>query len=264
MSGFLSGVCVCVGDKSLVECVSATLEPGITALVGPSGAGKSTLLKAIGGVMDFKGDIVLGRSLRELSPQEQALQRAWVPQTTHLPFAYTALDVVAMGRLPHDDAEPGARRLAADILASLDMDGLANRLFPTLSGGEKARVMVARALAQLHGVRGGWLLLDEPTSALDIANSMLLMDVVARATKSLDLHTLVVLHDLNLAAQYADSIWMMSHGRLLLKGSPNDVLTPDAIYMGFGVHAQILRGPDQIPAVFPIRNLERSHDVVAS
>ena len=230
----LKGVSAQLGGHPILHDVSLEIVPGeLVALVGPNGAGKTTLL----GVMS--GDVVPSAGRAELDGLELhrwkvatlARRRAVLPQEQRLAFGFRAVDVVRMGRAPW------ARRpeedlddvVVADAMRRTDVLGLADRSFPTLSGGEKARTSFARVLAQQTSV----VLLDEPTAALDIRHQE---QVLAEARRlAADGHAVVaVLHDLTVAAAHADRVCVLADGRLRADGRPRDVLTPDVLGEVYG------------------------------
>ncbi|WP_213450104.1 ABC transporter ATP-binding protein [Rhizomonospora bruguierae] len=210
-------------------------------LVGPNGSGKTTLLRAIyRSVRLVRGAVFLdGRDVIELRQREIARRAALVAQETVADFDFSVEEVVALGRAPHQrafDRESAADRHAiAEGLERVGMASYRTRAFATLSGGEKQRVLLARALAQETDL----LLLDEPTNHLDIAAALDLLGLV----RSLNLSTLCVLHDLNLAAAYCDRVCVLSAGRVVAVGPPAEVLTESLIHDVFGVRADRLTHP---------------------
>jgi iron complex transport system ATP-binding protein len=242
-----------VGSRALVDEVSLELARGeVLALVGPNGAGKSTLLKLLAGDLSPSGGEVTleGRPLARYGAKELALKRALLPQQTILQFAFTARAVVAMGRHPHlgmagESAEDDAVVEAA--LARTETLSLAERVYPSLSGGEQARVSLARVLAQETPI----LLLDEPTAALDLRHQQAVLRI-ARDLAREGTAVLAVLHDLNLAATYADRIALLDEGRLVADGTPWDVLTEDRLSAVFRHPIGVVRHPRRdCPLVLP-------------
>lgn len=216
-----TGIGVSIRSRWLLRDVSLAASPGeVIALVGPNGAGKSTLLRVLSGdLVPTTGSVLLDdRPIASFRAHDLALRRAVLPQQTVLQFSFTAHEVVEMGR--------GPRRGAADLtvvatsLARTESSHLAERIYPSLSGGEQARVSLSRVLAQEAPV----LLLDEPTASLDLRHQQLVMDI-ARDLATQGALVIAVLHDLNLAACYADRIALMNDGRLVADGSPWDTLT---------------------------------------
>ena len=211
----LDGVTVRVPGRTLVDGVSLDVWPGtVTALVGPNGAGKSSLLRVVSGERAPDAGTISVRNgdalapLHALAPDVLARRRAHLPLESALAFGFTAAEVVALGRTPHRtglDADTAAIARALDDAGALD---LVARRYPTLSGGEKQRVHLARVLAQLDSDDAALLLLDEPTNNLDLAHQHRVLDV-AREMAGRGLAVVVVLHDLNLAAQVADRIVLL-------------------------------------------------------
>ena len=252
------GVGVTAGGRVILDEVSIDVVPGaVTALVGPNGAGKSTLLRVVAGdVRATAGAVTLdGTSVAAWKPDALARRRAVLPQDSSLAFPFTAMEVVLMGRTPH--ARSGSngrdREIATHALAAVDLAGFEERLYPTLSGGERQRVQLARVLAQVwenDGPRA--LLLDEPVASLDLAQQQRVL-LIARDFAREGAAVLVVLHDLNLAAQYADTIALMRGGRMIAAGSPDDVLTSAIVLEVFGVNVQVMPHPcARCPLVVPM------------
>ncbi|MBB5787609.1 heme ABC transporter ATP-binding protein [Jiangella mangrovi] len=219
-----AGVSVVLGGARVLDGVSVEVRAGeVLALVGPNGAGKSTLLSALtGDVAVSAGSVTLhGEPLTAWSATESAMRRAVLLQQVRLSFPFTVADVVTMGRAPWagtplEDADDEA---VAAALADADVAQFAARRFTSLSGGEQARVALARVLAQ----RTGLLLLDEPTAALDLRHQELVLDT-ARTRAAAGVAVVVVLHDLNLAAAHADRVAVLAGGRIVATGPPRDVL----------------------------------------
>ena len=248
------GVCFEVERRRLVDAVSLELAAGeCMALVGPNGAGKSTLLRLLAGDLHpTAGTVTLdGVSLSSHAIRDLAVRRAVLPQQTLLQFAFTVREVVAMGRAPHDDEPLGSRGLRAMVDWAMERTEtltIAERRFPTLSGGEQGRVSLARVLAQDTPI----LLLDEPTAALDIRHQQLVMEV-ARELAGEGAAVLAVLHDLNLAAAYADRIAVLSRGRLAAVGTPWETLTESLLAEVFECPIAVTRHPMRgCPLVLPM------------
>ncbi|MCU0687705.1 MAG: heme ABC transporter ATP-binding protein [Polyangiaceae bacterium] len=238
-----------VGGRALVDGVDLTVAPGeLVCLLGPNGAGKSTLLRLLAGELKPSGGLVrvLGRPLERWAPLELARLRAVMAQESRLEFAFRASEVVLLGRAPHlQGAAEGPRDRAAarDALAAADALPLADRSFPTLSGGEKQRVQAARALAQIWGVEGPrGILLDEPTSNLDWPHQHALLERLRRLASE-GVAVVCVLHDLHLAAQYATRVALLCRGRLLRHGPPREVFEPALVREAFGVESLVFDHP---------------------
>lgn len=250
-----SHVSVRIGARKLLDDVSLEVRPGHTvAIVGENGAGKSTLLKVLAGdrlparAHASGGVNVSGRALSAWSLAERARLRAVLPQRPELAFAFTAREVAAFGRYPVSTRwrDPRDREIVDAALDLADALHLADREVTTLSGGEQARVHLAAAFAQLWETDHPYprfLLLDEPTAALDLAHQHALLATARDFAASRNLGVLAILHDLNLAATYADRVVVLHRGRVLAQGSPIDVLQPRTIAEGFGVAAEVLPHP---------------------
>jgi len=229
-------ITVDLGAARILRDVSVTVEHGrFVGLVGPNGSGKTTLLRALHRALrPAGGSVLLGMDdLWHLGPQEAARQIAVVSQETTAGFDFTASEVAAMGRIPHKRAfasdTDDDRRLVAESLDSLGLAALAHRPFTAMSGGERQRTMIARALVQQSSI----LLLDEPTNHLDIHYQL---DVLHRV-RSLGLTTVAALHDLNLAAAWCDHVYMLDGGRVVAGGRPEEALTAKRVSDVFRVHA---------------------------
>lgn len=214
-------------------------------LIGANGAGKTTLLKVISGLWPgAAGKIdLLGRPLADYSAREIAKIVAHVPQSIHVDFAFSARDVVLMGRSPHlrrFDMESAHDRAIADRAMQITQTThLAHRLIHTLSGGEQQRVVIARALTQEPRI----LLLDEPTSNLDIKHQMSVLSMVQSLAQDSQLGVIAAIHDLGLAARFCTRLVMMTRGRIAADGAPEEVLTPERLAQVFEIDARLYRDP---------------------
>jgi iron complex transport system ATP-binding protein len=243
------------------SAVDAVLDVSLTAdrsewmtLVGPNGAGKSSLLRAIAHLERYTGSVhVGGERTSGLSHRHLARLVAYVPQQPEMPAGMTALEYTMLGRTPHIGyfgVESAAdRRQSAELLDRLGVGALAGRVLPTLSGGERQRVVLARALAQQAPV----LLLDEPTSALDIGNRVEALELVDELRAEFGLTVVSVMHDLTLAAQFADRLVLLADGRIAATGSADEVLTEPVLTAVFGANVRVLPGSDGRPIVVPTR-----------
>ncbi len=238
-------VCVAIGDKTLLHPTTCLFKPGqVTAILGPNGAGKSTLMSVLTGQRQPTAGHVQwqGRALAEYSTAELARVRACVAQETQVAFDFSVREVVNLGRYPHR-RKPSQQEASIPMLAmqSTHVGELADRALNTLSGGEKARAHLARALAQVWestspaGVR--WLMLDEPTAALDLQHQHRILQLARTWAKEQGIGVVAVLHDLNLALRYSDSALVLADGHLLTHGKTSDVLTPERIVEVWGVSA---------------------------
>jgi iron complex transport system ATP-binding protein len=222
------------------------VEPGeVLAVVGPNGVGKSTLVRAASGALrPLAGSVEIdGRRLHELPPAQRARMVSVVPQASNLPPAFTALDVVILGRTPYlgwlgSESEQD-RRLAAEAMAHTETEALAHRQVGELSGGEQQRLLIARALAQGAPV----MLLDEPTAHLDLRHQDRVLKLVRRLTREQGLSVLLALHDLNLVARFADRVALLSDGRVRKIGQPYEVLTPEELAAVYGIQIHVMTNP---------------------
>jgi iron complex transport system ATP-binding protein len=224
----------------------------LVALIGANGAGKSTLLKAVAGeITPDEGSVVLnGQALAAWPGADLAQVRGVLSQAVELPFSMPVLDLVEMGRYPYQGQEAAARTkdIARHCLQQVGLQGYEERDVRTLSGGEQQRAQLARVLAQVHresesGER--FLLLDEPTASQDIAQKQQLLFLLRKLANTSGIGILTILHDLNLAMQYADRVVLLRGGHLLKSGPPKTVLTPELIAQGFGVKARVVHPPGE-------------------
>ena len=239
-----------VAGARLIRDISLTVNPGeVLAIIGPNGAGKSTFLKLLSGeIRPSAGAISLeGEELQKWGKLDYARKRAVMPQSTVIAFPFTVFEVVLLGRSPHirgiEDERDQAIALAA--MQMTEVNGLALRYYDTLSGGEKQRVQFARALTQIWGdehIPTRYLFLDEPVAGMDPAHQHTALKV-AREFSRREVGVLVVLHDINLAAMYADRIAVFQDGNLYQCGKPDQVLTEPLIKEVFGLEVMLQRHP---------------------
>ena len=226
----LKGISIESKDKELV------------GIIGPNGSGKSTLLKCIYRILKPDAGAVYldGEELHSMSVKSSARKMAVVAQHNYYNFDFTVREVVLMGRAPHKKAleRDNAKdyRIVEEALKTVQMDAFADRTFSTLSGGEQQRVILARALAQQTPA----LILDEPTNHLDIQYQLQILRVV----KSLGIEVFAAMHDLNLAIDYCDYLYVMSRGAVVAEGTPETILEPDLIRTVFGVESVLVDVPE--------------------
>jgi iron complex transport system ATP-binding protein len=250
----LRGVGVELGGRPVVAGVDAEIPAGSwVALIGPNGAGKTTLLRAIAGLVAHTGEIALdGRPLRALGRQAVARAVALVPQDPITPPWLTVTEYVLLGRTPHLGTlarESGDdRAIVARTLARLDLLSLRERRLGTLSGGEKQRVVVARALAQQARI----VLLDEPTAALDLGHQQQALELLDVLRSEAELTLVAAMHDLTLAAQYAERLLLLHDGRIVVDGPPASMLTAETVALHYGADVDVVRVGDTL-AVVPAR-----------
>ncbi|GAB4032468.1 heme ABC transporter ATP-binding protein [Spirosoma jeollabukense] len=241
-----------IGGNRLITDVSLTLLPGeFTMVLGPNGAGKSTLLKLLTGTeTPYQGQVWYGdQPLKSIPLPTLARQKAVLSQLLSLPFDLSVSDVVMMGRYPYFDLNPTSqdKKIADDCLEAVGMFSFKTRAFASLSGGEKQKVHLARVLAQLYRQPSDesvkYLFLDEPISALDIHYQHQILKLV-RELASQNMVVFVIVHDINLALQYAQKVILIDQGSVYGIGHPDDVLTPAAIETVFQLRPYFMTHPE--------------------
>jgi iron complex transport system ATP-binding protein len=253
------GVTLAFDQSVVVRDLDLELTEGsFTAIVGPNGCGKSTLLRALGRLMrPTAGQVLLdGRAIARTPTREVAKVLGLLPQTPAAPDGLTVADLVARGRHPHQSWlrqwSGDDESVVAEALAWTDMAELADRPVDALSGGQRQRAWISMALAQGTDL----LLLDEPTTYLDLSHQIDVLELVGRLHAERGRTVVVVLHDLNLAARYAQRLVAMRDGALVASGTPEDVLTEALLADVFDLEARVL--PDPVagtPMVVPVRRL---------
>ena len=238
-----------INGKKLLDSVSAEVKCGeVLAVLGPNGAGKSTLRKILcGDLIPSQGEVFMdGKNLKNWSLPQRAKVRAVLPQDSNLDFPFSVLEVVLMGRAPHIKSAESARdyEIARSALKIVDEENLEDRIYTTLSGGERQRVQLARVLAQVweQTEAARYLILDEPTSNLDLTHQHQTLKLARKFSRQ-NVGVLVILHDLNLAAQYADKILILKDGKNVRTGIPNEVLSETLIQEVFGVKVSVIKHP---------------------
>lgn len=236
----IEGLTYSYGDGDAADNVTLCVDRGeFVGLIGPNGSGKSTVLKNVyRALTPDKGAILLdGEDLLRMPFRRSALKLAVVGQENEVPFDFMVEEIVAMGRSPHkrmfdlDTRED--KRIVHHALEHMGMEHMAKRNYQHLSGGEKQRVIIARAVAQ----ESDFFILDEPTNHLDISYQMQIFDFI----KGLGITVLSAIHDLNLAALYCDRIYVLKEGRVVLQGTPEEVFTPENIYDVYGVKSSVVQ-----------------------
>jgi iron complex transport system ATP-binding protein len=260
-------------SEPVLQDVSVSIPAGgFVGIIGPNGSGKTTLLRILAGTLRASHGQVLfdGRDLGTISRQALARRMAVVPQETHLAFDYSAMEVVLMGRYPHlgtfEIEGPADFATAREALAATGTLELEARAFDTLSGGEKQRVVIAAALAQITGSAApapseahpeGILLLDEPTVALDLAYQLELAALLHALQGRMPIAMVISTHDLNFAAGVCRTLILLKNGRVLASGPTEDVLTPENIRVLYGVDADVVRHPGSGRlTVVPLRRVQ--------
>ncbi len=231
-----------LAGKVLLDNFSIDIKAGeITALLGPNGAGKSTLLKILcGEITPESGNVAFfNRDIHDWQRAELARHLGILPQHSSLSFAFTCKEVVELGTMPLCLSRQEIDRITMQTMHNTDVIHLAQRLYPTLSGGEKQRIHFARVLTQLSQSHDKCILmLDEPTSALDLAHQHKTLQI-AQTMAAKGAAVIIVLHDLNLAAQYAQRMVIIQHGKIQADGSPWQALKPEIINTVYGWHISV-------------------------
>lgn len=250
-------------ESTALHDVSYSVERGCwLGLIGANGAGKTSLLKALARLVDFEGEVrVEGRSTSSMSRREFTQLVAYVSQSPEFPPEMRAVDYVALGRLPHlgyFGAEgPHDRERSLELLERLSLGAMAARHLSTMSGGELQRLVLARALAQEAPV----LLLDEPTSALDLGRRVEALELVDELRLERGLTVISAMHDLTLAAQFADQLALLAGGVIVASGTADEVLEENSLDFHFGTRVRILRTEDGELVVVPRRTRPKGrHD----
>jgi iron complex transport system ATP-binding protein len=250
----LAGLSVDIGGRRIVDNVDISVPDGhFVGLLGPNGSGKSTILKAVYRVRrPASGRVLLdGADLLAMPPRVAARRVAVVAQETTVEFDFTVFEMVMIGRTPHkraferdDDSDRAAAMQAIERVGCAD---LVSRSFNTLSGGEKQRVLIARALTQ----GADHLILDEPTNHLDIRYQIEVLELVA----GLNVTVLAALHDLSLAALFCDTVYLLTDGRIIAGGHPRTVITTETVRRAYGADVLIVDHPESgTPPLIPRRD----------
>ena len=252
----VTGLSLAYDQRTVVDALDLDVASGaVTVIVGANGCGKSTLLRGLARLLRPTAGAVLldGRPVHELPAREVARTIGILPQSPSAPEGITVADLVARGRYPHQawfrPWSTGDDDVVTSALTATDTLELASRRVDELSGGQRQRVWVAMALAQDPDI----LLLDEPTTFLDVTHQLEVLDLLLALNRDRGSTVVMVLHDLNLAARYADHLVVMHEGRVVALGRPHDVLTEELVAQAFGLRARVV--PDPVcgaPMVVPI------------
>lgn len=234
-------------DKHLiVEGLDLEIEKGkITSIIGSNGCGKSTILKALGRILKpTLGDIILdGSHLNSMTSKEIAKKMAILPQTPQAPSGLSVEELVAYGRFPHQkgfgNLTKEDKKIVSDALRKTKLSDLAHRELDTLSGGQRQRVWIAMALAQETDI----ILLDEPTTYLDLTHQLEVLTLLEELNREQHCTVVMVLHDLNLASRFSDNIIVISDGKIIKSGTPQEVIQKDVLEAAFDIDATIVQEP---------------------
>jgi len=237
----VNGVCFCYGSREILHDVELEAKSGeVLAVIGANGAGKSTLIRCINRILKpQKGTVFLdGKELSSFTGKERACMLGYVPQTAKDVFSFNVMETVLMGRKPHISWGVGKKdlKIVNSILLRMGLKQFVERYLYELSGGERQKVLIARALAQEPEV----LLLDEPTSNLDVRHQLEVMELIQSIAREQKKCVIIVVHDLNLAARFADKILMLKGGVVFAAGKAQDVLTTENIKDVYGVDSMII------------------------
>ncbi|MGC4024670.1 MAG: heme ABC transporter ATP-binding protein [Mesorhizobium sp.] len=253
----LENVSVAIGSKTIIRGIGFEAKPGeITVIVGPNGSGKTTLMKAMSGESAYGGSVSInGHEVSATRSLDQALRRAVLPQATTLSFPFTVREIVNLGILSGRSGASRVNDLVERALAAVDLHGFAGRFYQELSGGEQQRVQLARVLCQVwEPVLDGqprYLFLDEPVSSLDIKHQLAIMQT-ARDYVERGGGVVAILHDLNLAAMYADRIIVLARGHMVAAGTPEQVIRDDVIAAAFECRLSVGKTPPgKAPFILP-------------
>ena len=241
MSFVIDDLSFSYGNKLILNSINAKFNPGeVTVIAGPNGSGKTTMIRIIMGLLKHKEKSIFidGQDIQSIPILERAKKIGYVAQHTDHDFDFTVLEVVNMGRYPYKkDWNPKKDlQISYKTMKLTDTLTFKDRSITTLSGGELQRVLLARALA----VEPKYLILDEPSSNLDISHNNEMMRLIKDITKSLNITTVMVLHDLNSILHFADKVLILKNGEQLLSGNVKKILTPKNIMNIYGVKSQIV------------------------
>lgn len=256
MSMLIEDIVFGYGSKDVLKGVSFKVEDGeLTSIIGPNGSGKSTLVKCIDGILEVKsGEVYIdSKKTKDMSLKEKAKTIAYVPQVSNEVFFQRVFDTVLMGRKPH--LSWGVRRedleIVAEVLEYMELTELSECYLNELSGGQKQKVIIARALAQQPDI----LLLDEPTSNLDIKHQLEVLEIVKKINKQRKSSVVMVIHDLNMAYRFSDNLVMLKEGNIFASGTPDLVLTKENINEVYEVEVT-MANTDIGPCILPISSNE--------
>ena len=229
-----------IDSKLLLSNINISIQPAkIFSFIGPNGAGKTTLLRVASGALSAPGVTLDSKPLKALTPEGRARKFAFLNQSSELNFPFKCLEVLHLGRIPHRTSRRCNERIVEEVINSLSLDKLVDRIYTTMSGGEKQRVQIGRILCQVwDNIDSAFVFFDEPTAELDLAHQLRFFDTVkmlAARGASISL----VLHDINLASRFSDELILLKSGKILAMGSPREVVTRANIRDAFSVQAEV-------------------------
>ncbi|MEE2735747.1 MAG: ATP-binding cassette domain-containing protein [Pseudomonadota bacterium] len=229
-----------IDSKLLLSNINISIQPAkIVSFIGPNGAGKTTLLRVASGALSAPGVTLDSKPLKALTPEGRARKFAFLNQSSELNFPFKCLEVLHLGRIPHRTSRRCNERIVEEVINSLSLDKLVDRIYTTMSGGEKQRVQIGRILCQVwDNIDSAFVFFDEPTAELDLAHQLRFFDTVkmlAARGASISL----VLHDINLASRFSDELILLKSGKILAIGSPREVVTRANIRDAFSVQAEV-------------------------
>lgn len=244
------------GDHAVLNGLAFSVDPGVFfIIIGPNGSGKTTVMRVISGVVrpDAGRVEILGRSVRGYGRKALARVVALVPQMATVHFPFSVMETVLMGRSPHlgmlGFEQARDFEIARETMAFTQVDHLISRKLDQLSGGELQRVMIARAICQEPQI----ILLDEPTASLDLSHQVRIMDLMERLKEERGVTVVMVSHDVNLAAMYGDRLLLLKEGRVVMLGTPKEVLTFELLEQAYGCTLVVDRSPlGDYPRVNPV------------
>ncbi|ETX09926.1 hemin ABC transporter ATP-binding protein [Marinomonas ushuaiensis DSM 15871] len=263
MSINIQSLSISIGEKTLLDTIDLTINPNeLTVLIGPNGAGKSSLLKACSGdIHPDTGEIFINQNpIQSYSPINLAKTRAVMTQSYEMGFGFTVMEIVSMGCFIYEEQVSKCQRqkIIKDVMNFMEISHLAERNFMTLSGGEQQRTQLARVLAQLwqpyEQEEARYLFLDEPTSSLDVFHQYHVLSLAKELTKR-NIGVLAVVHDLSLAASFADQLVLLNNGEIVTKGESENVLQRSYLEKVYGIKAEYFHQSKEVkPSILLDRN----------
>lgn len=256
MSILINDIVFSYGKNKVLYGVSFDVNDGeVVSIIGPNGSGKSTLIKCIDGIFKCdSGNVCIdSKNTVNITPREIAKIMAYVPQSSTEVFAQKVSDIVMMGRRPHIEwsVKKDDINKVEKIMEYMDITDIAGSYLDELSGGQKQKVLIARALAQEPKI----LLLDEPTSSLDIKHQLEVLEIVKKISRKSKTSVIMIIHDLNMAYRFSDKLVLLKDGSVFAYGAPDDVITKDNISNVYDVDVSMVN-TDVGPCIIPIRVIE--------